>query len=81
MAGGTKNGFIVMWKCKQMTVAAPDAADGWEARQPLKCQGPGIVSLQWGGNSNVISALYPTGATVLTHTVLKKKMKDNFKMI
>lgn len=29
----------------------------------------------------MISALYPTGATVLTHTILKKKMKDNFKMI
>jgi len=81
LAGGTKNGFIVMWKCKQMTVSSPDSADGWEARQPLKCQGPGIMSLRWGGNSNVISALYPTGATVLTHTILKKKMKDNFKMI
>lgn len=64
-----------------MTVASPDSSEGWEARTPVKCQGAGIVQLQWGGNSNVISALYPTGATVLTHTILKKKMKDNFKMI
>lgn len=64
-----------------MTVASPDSADGWEARTPVKCQGASIVQMQWGGNSNVISALYPTGATVLTHTILKKKMKDNFKMI
>ena len=81
LAGGTKNGFIVMWKCKQMTVASPDSSDGWEARTPVKCQGTGVMGLSWGGSSNVISALYPTGATVLTHTILKKKMKDNFKMI
>ena len=82
LAGGTKNGNIVMWKCKQMTVASPDSSDGWEAKPPIKAQGPGISSVQWGGgNINVISALYPTGATVLTHTVLQKKMKDNLKMI
>lgn len=81
LAGGTKNGFIVMWKCKQMTVQSPDSAEGWEARTPIKTSGVGINQIQWGGNSNVISALYPTGATVLTHTILKKKMKDNFKMI
>lgn len=81
LAGGTKNGFIVMWKCKQMTVASPDSSDGWEARTPVRCQGTGVLGLSWGGSSNVISALYPTGATVLTHTILKKKMKGNFKMI
>jgi hypothetical protein len=80
LAGGTKNGFIVMWRCKQMSINSPDSADGWEARTPQKCQGTGVTSLQWGGH-NVISAMYPTGVSVLTHTVLKKKMKDSFKMI
>lgn len=64
-----------------MTVTSPDSSDGWEARTPIKTHGPGITQVHWGGNSNVISALYPTGSTVLTHTILKKKMKDNFKMI
>ncbi len=81
LAGGTKNGYIVMWKCKQMTISSPDSSDGWEARTPLKCQGAGISSIMWSGSNNIVSAVYPTGATLLTHTVLKKKMKDNFKMI
>jgi len=28
-----------------------------------------------------MSAVYANGVTILNHTVLKKKMKDNFKMI
>ena len=28
-----------------------------------------------------MSAVYPQGMTILNHTLLKKKMKDNFKMI
>jgi len=28
-----------------------------------------------------MSAVYPQGVTILNHTLLKKKMKDNFKMI
>ena len=43
LCGGTKNGFIVMWKCKQMSSNSPDSAEGWEARTPLRCQGTGVT--------------------------------------
>ena len=33
------------------------------------------------GGSALMSAVYANGVTILNHTVLKKKMKDNFKMI
>jgi hypothetical protein len=64
-----------------MSTSSPDSSEGWEARPPYKCQGVGVNAIHWAGNSNIMSALYPTGTTILTHTVLKKKMKDNLKMI
>lgn len=36
LSGGTKNGYIVMWKCKQMSAESPDSSDGWEARPAIK---------------------------------------------
>ena len=81
LTGGTKNGYIVMWKCKTMSVNSPDNSDGWEAKPPLKTQGPGLLGIQWGGNHSVLSAFYPTGVTILNHTILKKKMKGNFRCI
>jgi len=35
LAAGTKNGFIVMWKCKSMTSDSPIDSDGWEAKPPF----------------------------------------------
>jgi hypothetical protein len=65
-----------------MSVASPDSSEGWEGQTPIRCQGSGTTLVSWGGgNSHVINALCPTGVTVLTHTILKKKMKDNLKMI
>jgi len=64
-----------------MTAESPSSSDGWEARPPIKSQGPNVSSIEWGGNQHILSALYQQGVTILNHTVLKKKMKDNFKMI
>lgn len=50
LTGGTKNGFIVMWKCKSLSANSPDSSEGWEARTPMKCQGTGVLSIKWGGN-------------------------------
>ena len=38
LSGGTKNGYVVMWRCKQMTAESPESSDGWDARAPLKSQ-------------------------------------------
>ena len=81
LTGGTKNGYIVMWRCKSVTVNSPDNSEGWEARAPIKCQGTNVQAIKWGGSQNVISALYGTGITILNHTILKKKMKENFRVI
>lgn len=43
-------------------------------------QGP-IIQLQWGSSHQILGAIHEQGAVILNHTVLKKKMKDNFKMI
>ena len=52
LSGGTKNGYIVMWKCKQMTAVSPATSDGWDARAPLKSQaGTPITKLEWGGGN------------------------------
>lgn len=37
LTGGTKNGYIIMWRCKSVTANSPDNSDGWEARAPIKC--------------------------------------------
>lgn len=81
LTGGTKNGHIVMWKCKQMSASSPDSSEGWEAQSAIKTKGGPVISTEWGGNANIMSAVYPQGVTILNHTLLKKKMKDNFKMI
>lgn len=36
LVGGTKNGYVVMWKCRQMTAESPDTSDGWEALPVVK---------------------------------------------
>ena len=33
---GTKNGFIVMWRCKTMSAKSPADPDGWQALQPVQ---------------------------------------------
>ena len=78
---GTKDGHIVMWKCKQFTTESPTDSDGWEGMPCIKAQGGPITQLQWGGNQQILSGLHEHGAVILNHTILKKKMKDNFKMI
>jgi len=47
----------------------------------MKAQGGPITQLQWGGNQQILAGLHERGAVILNHTILKKKMKDNFKMI
>ena len=78
---GTKNGFIVMWKCKQFTTESPTDSDGWEGMPCIKAQGGPILQLQWGGNQQILAGIHAGGSVILNHTILKKKMKDNFKMI
>jgi intraflagellar transport protein 140 len=80
LTGGTKNGYVVMWKCKQLSAESPSSAEGWEAQPPIQAKQQSITSLAMGGSS-LMSAVYANGVTILNHTVLKKKMKDNFKMI
>ena len=29
LSGGTKNGFIIMWKCKVMSAESPTSDEGW----------------------------------------------------
>mmetsp|Transcript_4514 Transcript_4514/g.3000 ORF Transcript_4514/g.3000 Transcript_4514/m.3000 type:complete len:241 (-) Transcript_4514:3266-3988(-) len=50
LTGGTKNGYIVMWKCKQMSAESPSSSEGWEARAPMRAKGPNISQIEWGGN-------------------------------
>ena len=64
-----------------MTANSPDSSEGWEAQSVIKTKGSPVINTEWGGNANIMSAVYPQGMTILNHTLLKKKMKDNFKMI
>ena len=71
-----------MWRCKNASSVSPSSGDEWEAQAPFKCNGVNINAIDWGGaNQHVMSGVFPTGVMILNHTVLKKKMKDNFKMI
>lgn len=47
---GTKNGFVVMWKCKQFTTESPSDSDGWEGMPCMKAQSAPVTQLTWGGN-------------------------------
>ena len=35
LTGGTKNGYVVMWKCRQLSAASPISSEGWEAQPPI----------------------------------------------
>ena len=63
-----------------MSAESPSVSD---ARPPMKTQaGTPVTKLEWGGgNQQILSAMYQQGVTILNHTILKKKMKDNFKMM
>ena len=52
LTGGTKNGHIVMWKCKQLSASSPDSAEGWEAQPAIKSKGSPVVRTDWGANAN-----------------------------
>lgn len=47
----------------------------------MRAQGKPITQLYWSGNMQILAGVHSTGCVILNHTVLKKKMKDNFKMI
>lgn len=81
LAAGTKNGAIVMWKCKQMSAESPIQSEGWEAKAPIRAQGGPLFDIQWGGNMQLLAGLHQNGIAILNHTILKKKMKDNFKIM
>jgi len=53
LAAGTKNGFIVMWKCKSMTSDSPSDSEGWEAKPPFQCKietnNSSMNYIEWGG--------------------------------
>ena len=40
LSGGTKNGHIVLWKCKTMSAESPSNSEGWEAKPPFKVAPP-----------------------------------------
>ena len=80
LAAGTKNGFIVMWKCKSMTADSPSDSDGWEAKPPFQAKiesnNSSMGYIEWGGQSNILNAINQGGSLILSQTVLKKKMKS-----
>jgi len=81
LSAGTKNGFIIMWKCKVMSAQSPTDDSGWQALPPVKASQQAITNLAWGGSNSILSAVQAGGVMILNHQLLKKKMKDNFKMI
>ena len=92
LSGGTKNGHIVLWKCKTMSAESPSSSEGWEAKPPFKLampakaplaspELPSVTSVEWGGSLNIMAAMSQNCLTVLNQTVLKKKMKENFKIM
>lgn len=85
LAAGTKNGYIVMWKCKSMTTDSPHESEGWEAKPPFQSKIttniPSMGYLEWGGSMNILSGMNNGGVMILSQTVLKKKMKGIIKVM
>jgi hypothetical protein len=70
-----------MWKCKLFSAESPSDSDGWEGMPCIKAKCGPVTQLSWGGNQQILAGLHEQGSVILNHTILKKKMKDNFKMI
>ena len=64
-----------------MSAASPTDDEGWQALPALQAGQQPITNLAWGGSNSILSAVQPNGVMILNHQLLKKKMKDNFKMI
>ena len=78
---GTQGGFIILWKCKSLTSAAPTSSDAWESNLPIHPSKQPLNSVAWGAGQGLMGSMFPNGVVILNETILKKRMRDGLKIV
>lgn len=79
IAGGTQEGRVVMWKCKQLLSGeSPSNREGWEPQLPISLSSNSISQVCWSSSEAVLSAASVGNLSILSETTLKKKVRDGF---
>ena len=79
IAGGTQEGRVVMWKCKQLLSGeSPSNRDGWEPQLPVSLSINSIDQVSWSSSDAILSATSQTSLSILSETTLRKKVRNGF---
>jgi intraflagellar transport protein 140 len=77
IAGGTQEGKVVMWKCKQLLSGeSPSTREGWEAQLPVSLSSNPISQVSWSSSEALLSASSQSSLSILSETILRKKVRD-----
>lgn len=75
LAGGTKEGRVVMWRSKSIISGeAPASSEGWDPYPPVSLSDLPIVSLSWSGQEGLLGASSKTHFGIISETRLQKKV-------
>ncbi|CAG9334634.1 unnamed protein product [Blepharisma stoltei] len=78
LAGGTKEGRVIMWKCKSlMTSTSPANREGWEAQLPVTLSADPIKQISWADGEGLLSASTEKTLSILSEADLRKVIKDD----
>ena len=79
IAGGTQEGRVVMWKCKQLLSGeSPANREGWEPQLPIALSANPIMQVCWSSSEAVLSASSTANLSILSETTLRKRVRDGF---
>jgi intraflagellar transport protein 140 len=77
ITAGTQEGRVVMWKCKQLLSGeSPGSKDGWDAQLPVSLGNNPISQVTWSSSETVLSAGSFNSISVISETILRKKVRD-----
>lgn len=77
ITAGTQEGRVVMWKCKQLLSGeSPASKEGWEPQLPVSLGTNPITQVTWSSSEAVLSASSATSISVISETILRKKVRD-----
>ena len=77
LAGGTKEGRVVMWRSKSIISGeAPASSEGWDPYPPVSLSDLPIVSLSWSETEGLLGASSKTHFGIIAETKLQKKVKE-----
>jgi hypothetical protein len=71
-----------MWKSKNVTDGeAPGKSEEWEPQPPVSLTNSPVTTVDWGYGEGILSAFSTSELSILSETVLRKKMKETIMVL